>query len=64
MQLRPLIPVWVIQDQHSGMFLCADLSLSVKLGDAGRLYSLESARDTAITQFGYEYEISQFWEFE
>lgn len=60
----PLVPVWVIQDSSSGRFLGPDLELHSSLKLAGRLYSEQSARDTAVSQFSYEYELHQFYEFD
>ncbi len=60
----PLVPVWVIQCIRSGNFLTRELDLNPSLRFAGRLYSEQAARDTAISQFSYEYEIHHFWETE
>lgn len=64
MELRPLVPVWVIQCTVSGNFLGSDLALHQSLAQAGRLFDHGEAKDTAISQLGYEYEIHQFWEME
>lgn len=64
MDMRPLVPVWVIQCTHSGNFLGRDLQLHQSLTQAGRLYDQQEAKDTAICQLGYQYEIHQFWEME
>lgn len=58
----PLVQVWVIQDTRSGNFLDRDCDHTQSLKRAGRLYSFEEARDTAICQLAYEYEIHTFWE--
>lgn len=60
----PLVPVWVIQDSRSGNFLGRDLQLYGSLKKAGRLYDPEEALATARSQFGYDYEIHTFWEFD
>ncbi|GAB1393793.1 hypothetical protein MASR1M60_19570 [Rhodocyclaceae bacterium] len=60
----PLVPVWVIQDSSTGRFLGPDLELHSSLKLAGRLYSEQSARETASSNFSYNYEIHQFYEFD
>lgn len=62
MNTANLVQVFVIQDTRSGNFVARDLSMRMSLSEAGRLYDRDIARDTAICQLGYEYEIHQFWE--
>lgn len=62
--LPALVSVWIIQETRSGLFLGSDLQLHQSMKRAGRLYSEESARDTAVCQFSYDYEIHSFYEFD
>jgi hypothetical protein len=59
-----LVRVYVVQDARSGQFLRGDLGYSQSLKGAGRIYDMQEARDTAVSQIGYEWEIHEFWEFE
>lgn len=64
MRPLPLVPVWVVQDATTGHFLGRDLTLETLIRDAGRIYSEQEARDTAVMNFGGEWELFQFYEFE
>lgn len=57
-----LVQVFVVQDCRSGSFLRADLEFGRSLSEAGRLEDREEARQTGISQLGYEFEVHELWE--
>jgi hypothetical protein len=54
--------VFVVQDTRSGNFLSDTCDYVQSLSQAGRLFDPGEAKDTAICQLGYEYEIHSFYE--
>lgn len=60
--LVSLRPVWIVQCTRSGNFLGSDLELHQSMKRAGRIYDAGEAKDTAVCQLGWDYEIHQFWE--
>lgn len=63
MAARELVQVYVIQCKSTGEFLCADLTYSRLLKDAGRLFHPTEAVETAQFNLEHDYEIAAFYEY-
>lgn len=61
---REFVQVFVIQCKSTGEFLREDLTYSRLLADAGRLYDVQEASETAQFNLDYDYAISTFFEYE
>lgn len=61
---RELVQVYVIQCKSTGEFLREDLTYSRLLVEAGRLYDVQEASETAQFNLDYDYAISTFFEYE
>lgn len=59
---REMVQVFVIQCRSTGDFLREDLTYSRLLKEAGRLYDVQEAAETAQWNLEGDYEISTFWE--
>lgn len=59
---RDFVQVFVIQCRSTGEFMREDLTYSRLLSDAGRLYDVQEAAETAQWNLEQDYAISTFWE--
>lgn len=57
-----LVQVFVIQEMSSGRFLSRNCGLVKSLTGAGRMHDAQEALDTAVCQFGGEFQIHSFYE--
>lgn len=59
---RDFVQVFVIQCRSTGEFMRDDCTYSRLLSEAGRIYDVQEASETAQWNLEQDYAISAFWE--